>query len=228
MSALLDDVFFFTKVEDKHFSILDNTCQQWSWYLPVPSLVNKSWHGHGFSRHRHRRNDEHPKKAIAQVYPSTGWWFGWKSHTNLSQHGSIWGWGDRVEIRALIFFLGVYIKHSCFIVPNYNSKFSRRWGDFSRSSTTLQCCFLNVIGDIDLCWWIRKNQGGAATSFQSSDLATGRHSAAESLWKDFSGRLHWRSHFPWQRFVNVQPRTWEATTLSPWPLATLQALSKLS
>lgn len=56
---------------------------------------------------------------------------------------------------------------------------------------------------IDLYWWIRKNQGGAATSFQSSDLATGRHSAAESLWNDFSGRLHWRSHFPWQRFVNV-------------------------
>lgn len=147
MSALLDDVFL-PKVEDKHFSILDNTCQQWSWYLPVPSLVNKSWHGHGFSRHRHRRNDEHPKKAIAQVYPSTGWWFGWKSHTNLSQHGSIWGvrgW-PVTGLRFVPWFF--YIKHSCFIVPNYNSKFSRCcWGDFSRSSSTLQCFFLNVIGD---------------------------------------------------------------------------------
>ena len=137
---------------------------------------------------------------------------------------------DRVEIRAQIFFLGVYIKHSCFIVPNHNSKFSRCWGDFFSFFQHFAMLFFECHWwyCIDLYWWIRKNQGGAATSFQSSDLATGRHSAAESLWNDFSGRLHWRSHFPWQRFANVQPRPWEATTLSPWPLATLQALSKLS
>lgn len=73
------------------------------------------------------------------------------SHKSIAAWLHLGGEGmtsDRVEIRALIFFLGVYIKHSCFIVPNYNSKISRCcWGDFSRSSSTLQCFFLNVIGD---------------------------------------------------------------------------------
>lgn len=141
------------------------------WYM--------SWHGHVFQ-----------ENSSAQVYPSTGWWFGWKSHTNLSQHGSTEGGGwmtsDRVEIRALIFFLFFRcLKLSCLIVPNY---IIPNFQDVRVTFLVLPpLCngffWYLVIGDFDLCSWIR-NQDGAATSFQSSDLATGRHSA-ESLFPWF-------------------------------------------
>ena len=69
------------------------------------------------------RRDDGLGGSLTQIY---------RSMAPSGGEGMICGWvtSDRVEIRALILFLGVYIKHSCFIVPNYNSKFSRCWGDF--------------------------------------------------------------------------------------------------
>lgn len=85
-----------------------------------------------FSRHRHRRNDPQKSHRPGLSFDGMMVWVE-VSHKSIAAWLHLGGEGmtsDRVEIRALIFFLGVYIKHSCFIVPNYNSKFSRCWGDF--------------------------------------------------------------------------------------------------